>query len=625
MFIISRFVSVSVLSLWVSLLAMTCSGGPKDKLQVRSIGLGTLMPNYSNADLQIGANYRMTAIAGPGNRFQKWIVATNWDGGVPKATPILYFTMRSNLTLTAVFVDVDPPAVRVTTLGPNQRINIPVSSNAVFTVRGTAQDNVSVSNVWYRLNDGAWAIATGTDAWTAPLLLSQPANLFQVFAEDAAGNHSPTCSVRFAYAASDYLTLQTNGLGGISCLFKGNLLELGRKYTVFALPNPGQLFSGWSGDISTAANPLSFAMRSNMVLTANFVPNPFPALWGNYNGLFYPADRTGGITDRANATNSGFFSLTLVASGGFSGKLVMGGANLPFSGALSLDLQSQITVPQPGSTPLTINLGLDPDFRIISGTVGRGDQWTSSLLARAAAVGQSNSFAGTYTLLLEGCDDDGACFSYAKVPYGDSPASVRVTSFGAIQMVGTLADGASISHSTTVSANGYWPLYVAPYGGRGILIGWLSFVDYGGVSMVVWAKAPSAPGDSYYADGFSSPRAAALTPYTRPPSGQNAVNWTNGMVVVDSGDLPVKMTNQVAVVNNQLQTLSGSISNLTLAITPGSGLFQGSFVHPQTGRQTAFHGALVQSPSNSYYMDSGGWFLGPSGAGGTIRLKPSDP
>ena len=240
-------------------------------------------------------------------------------------------------------------------------------------------------------------------------------------------------------------------------------------------------------------------------------------------------------------------------------------------------------------------------------------------------MGQPNSFAGTYTLLLEGCADDGACFLYAKVPYGDSVACVRVTSFGAIQMVGTLADGASISQSTTVSANGYWPLYVAPYGGRGILIGWLQFVDSGGVSLVIWAKAPSAPGDSYYADGFISPRIAALTPYTPPPSGQNAVNWTNGMVVVDSGDLPVKMTNQVAIVNNQLRTLSGSISNLALAITPGSGLFQGSFVHPLTGRQTAFHGVVVPNPSESYYMDSGGWFLGPSGASGNIRLTPSEP
>lgn len=610
----------------MSLLSLTCSGGPTAKLQVKSLGLGTLTPNYSNADLQIGTTYRMTAIPGPGHRFQTWTVATNWDGNLPKATRTLSFTMRSNLTLTAVFADTNPPAVRVMNLALNQRIVIPISSNAVYTVRGTARDNAGVSNVWYRLDGGPWTQATGTDSWEAPLALSQPVSLFQVYAEDAAGNRSPTCSIRFAYAASDYLTLQTNGLGRISRLFKDNQLVLGQRYTVSAWPDSGQLFSGWSGDITTTANPLSFTMRSNLVLAANFVPNPFPALHGNYNGLFYPADLTGGITWWANATNSGFFSLALTAGGKFTGKIKMEGDNLPFSGTLSLDLQSQVTVPQPGSAPLTINFGLDPEARTISGTVARGAQWTSSLLAPAAATGRSNAFAGTYTLLVQGCFDGGGCFNYAKMPYGDSAACVRVSPSGTIQMVGTLADGSLISQSTTVSANGYWPLYAAPYGGQGILIGWLGFVDYEGISRVVWAKTPSARDSSYYAEGFTSTRLAALIPYTPPPAGQNAVNWTNGMVVLDnSGDVPARMTNQVVIANNQLQTQSGSISNLTLQIAPGSGLFLGSFTHPLTGRRTAFRGAVVQSPWESYFVESGGWFLGPSGASGTIRLQPSEP
>ena len=63
---------------------------------------------------------------------------------------------------------------------------------------------------------------------------------------------------------------------------------------------------------------------------------------------------------------------------------------------------------------------------------------------------------------------------------------------------------------------------------------------------------------------------------------------------------------------------------MTLSIAVGSGLFQGSFVHPLTGRRTAFQGAVVPNPSDSYYP-SGGWFLGPSGASGNIRLMPSDP
>jgi len=588
--------------------------------------LGTLAPDYSNVELLVGRRYQMTALGGTGHQLHNWIVATNWDGGATRTASILSFNMRSNLTLTVVFADTSPPTLRITNLIPHQRIGIPASSNKVFVVKGSARDNDSLSNVWYRLNGGPWTEASIADAWIAPLQLSQHANLFQAFAEDAAGNRSRTCSVSFTFAVSDCATFQTNGLGIILRAFKGNELELGRRYTVCALPDPGQLFSCWSGDISTTANPLSFIMRSNMVLTANFVPNPFPALQGDYNGLFYPADLTGGITGWADATNSGFFSLMLAGSGKFTGRIRMGDINLPFSGALSLGLQSQITVPRSGSTPLRINLGMDIDICAIKGTVGRGDQWTSSLLAPAAAVGKFNAFAGTYTLLVPGCDDGGGCFSYARVPYGDSGACVRVSPSGTIQMVGTLADGTMISQSTTISANGYWPLYAALYGGQGILTGWLSFEDSGGISRVVWAKAPSTPGNSYYAGGFNSQRLAALIPYTPPPPNQNAVNWTNGMVVLDnSGDVPVRMTNQIVMVNNRLQTQSGGISNLCFQIVPGSGLFLGNFAHPQTGHRTAFRGTVVQDPSGDYYVESGGWFLGPSGASGTIRLKPSEP
>jgi hypothetical protein len=616
---------------------MTCIGQPlnaqSDTLLVNTLGLGKLMPNYSNAVLQVGRTYRITAMAGIGHRFQNWIVVTNWGAGTIRMTPTLNFSMQSNLTLTAVFVDTNHPTVRITNLAPYQHVSIPVSSNAVFTVKGTAQDNVGVSNVWYRLNGGPWTNASGTDAWAAPAALDHQVNfyqIFQVFAEDGTGNRSRTNSVGFTYAATDLLTLLTDGLGSISRGFTGNLLEIGQRYRVKAVPGADQLFAGWSGGISATNNPLSFIMQSNLVLQANFVPNPFPALKGDYNGLFYPAGISGGITGWADATNSGFFTLKLTTNGSFSGKLVLEGNRLPFSGALDLSLQGQVTVFQPDRTPLTINLGLDPEVGNLSGSVERGEQWTSGLLARPAGTGNSNPYAGAYTLLLEGCDD-GGCFlgpdglpiSPADLPEGDSPAAVKVSQTGTIQMIGTLADGATISQSTAVSADGYWPLYASPYGGRGLLIGWLNFVDYGGVGMVLWQKKPSVPWDRYFTNGFSSQRVALVRPYTTPLPGQNAVNWTNGTVVISSGNLPAALTNQVLLVNNQFSQTDGSISNLTLAITPANGLFRGTFVHPATGRRNSFKGAVMQSSSPFYSMASGGWFLGTN-AGGNIRLFPQE-
>jgi hypothetical protein len=617
MFIISRFVSVSVLSLWVSLLSMTCSGGPKDKLQVWSIGLGTLVPNYSNADLQIGANYKMTAIARPGNRFQEWIVATNWEGGMVRTTPDLTFTMQSNLTITAMFADINPPVVRMLNLAPRQKVAIPVFSNAVFTVKGTSQDNVGVSNVWYRLNGGPWTRASGTTAWESPLALSQQANLFQVFAEDAAGNHSPVSSVSFFYVAIDHLALATEGGGQIFRFFTGDLLELGRFYSVRAVPDAGQLFYGWSGTISGTRNPLSFTMQSNMTLQATFIANPFPNLKGDYKGLFYPGD-PGHIDFTADTTNCGCFALKLTTNGYFSGQVRLAEASLPFSGAFNPDLQAQVNVPQSGRRPLEIYLQLDRDLGAITGSVGQDQQWSSSLWARRTAAGTTNQFAGTYTLLLEGCDT-GGCFLGPPVPMGDSPATVKVSRTGGIQLNGTLADGTVISQGATVLDDGSWPLYIAPYGGGGVVLGWLDFSGYGGTDALLWQKPPVVAGEHYYTNGFWSVRIPSLTRYLPPAAGQNAVDWTNGTLQISSGALPGPLTNQVSLVNNQVRVQGGTISNLAMTITPSDGSFKGSFVHPVTGKTNTFRGVLQQNPPSYLSVVSGGWFLGPGGAGGNLR------
>jgi hypothetical protein len=594
-------------------------------LQVKTIGAGYVTPDYSNAVLEIGQDYRMTAMAGLGYRFQKWIVATNWNAGAVGTAQILNFTMQSNLTLAAVFVDSASPMVQVTNLAANQRI-----SNAIFAVKGTARDNVGVSNVWYQINNGGWTTAVGTNSWMALLVLTQRTNQFQIFAEDATGNHGRTNSISFIYVVTDHLTLVTNGLGGISRSFAGNILEVGKSYTVWASPGAGQLFSGWDDAISTTNNPLNFVMQWNMMLRANFVPNPFIALKGAYNGLFYPV--INGWAVPSGATNAGFITLNLTGQGLFNGQLLLEDETLPFSGAFDLQLQAQASVPRPGKLALTVNLQLNPEMldpntddletNVITGTVADGTQWASDLLAYRAAAGSSNQYAGTYTMLMEGCEDSGECFVNPHVPWGDSPAAVSISRFGAVQMIGTVSDGASIRQGTAVSENGYWPLFVSLYGGQGCLIGWMNMDTNQPVSPLCWL-APSFPPDtSYYTNGFNQWRESLLTRYVIPPPRQNAVNWTNAMVAIRCEDLPTPMTNQVVLENNVLRVVGGPISNFKMNITLTNGLFNGSFVHPVTKLVTTFHGALEQNPSDIYPLDSGGWFLGSLGEGGIIRFHP---
>ncbi len=116
-------------------------------LQVRMTGLGTFSPNYSNAVLQLGKSYTMTATAAGGFAFTNWVISTNWAGGVVSNHAKLTFLMQSNLTLQANFADVTKPTVTI--ISPTANLK---ADNVMFTATGRASDNVRVSNVFYSLN-----------------------------------------------------------------------------------------------------------------------------------------------------------------------------------------------------------------------------------------------------------------------------------------------------------------------------------------------------------------------------------------------------------------------------------------------------------------------------------------
>ena len=55
-------------------------------------------------------------------------------------------------------------------------------------VRGTANDGVGVTQVTWRNSLGGNGLATGTDSWSANVMLRVGANVISVTARDAAGN-----------------------------------------------------------------------------------------------------------------------------------------------------------------------------------------------------------------------------------------------------------------------------------------------------------------------------------------------------------------------------------------------------------------------------------------------------
>jgi hypothetical protein len=245
-------------------------------LTVRTNGPGSLNPNYNGALLQIGRSYSTTATAAAGFAF------VNWTGSITTNGATLQFTMASNLTFTANFVDVTKPTNTITAPTSGQRV-----SNAVFMVTGTARDNVAVSTVWYQLNGGGWTNASSANGWTnwaAGVTLAPGTNVVQACAVDTAGNISTTNSVSFQFVATNQLQIRAIGLGTISPNYSNAWLEIGRKYSITSTPAAGFVFTNWVistnwiGGATTTKSNLQFMMASNLTLQASFVDVTKPTL-----------------------------------------------------------------------------------------------------------------------------------------------------------------------------------------------------------------------------------------------------------------------------------------------------------------------------------------------------------
>lgn len=250
---------------------------PVGELLVEAVGRGSLTPNYSNAVLEIGERYSLTATGLRGHTFKQWEQSTNWLNPVVSTNATLDFTMQSNLTLTVVFADTKRPKLTVTNLAAGQRI-----SNAVFAVQGSASDNVGVSSVWFRLNAASWAEASGTNAWVAPLAMVRGTNTFQAYATDAAGNSSVTAIVSFVYVECDTLRLAAVGVGMVAPNYSNAVLEVGLDYSMTGVGTNGHTFKRWETStngvnpmVSTNAR-LSFMMRPNLTVTVVFADTKRP-------------------------------------------------------------------------------------------------------------------------------------------------------------------------------------------------------------------------------------------------------------------------------------------------------------------------------------------------------------
>jgi hypothetical protein len=565
-------------------------------------GEGNVSGAINGQLLHLGYPYTLTAMAAAGFHF------TNWTGDISTNVATLHFIMTSNFSITANFVDVEKPTLRITAPLTRERW-----SNSVFNVTGEAKDNVGVAAVWYQLNTQGWSnnVKTGNafTNWNVNVTLPPGTNTIRAYAMDAAGNISITNSVSFIYVLSTTLTLQTTGLGTLKPNYTNALLALSNNYTMTATAGKGYVFSNWvsgTGALLTNGPELKFTMASNLNFTANFVPNPFASAAGTYEGLFYNSD-----TNEVTPASSGFFSALVKENGSFTAKFLQGTKTYSISGQFSLTGGwSTAALKTWENTAITLQLDLSGGNALEGGLIN--SIWEAELGADRQVFSTTNPApqTGKYTLILPGTNA-------ATLPGGNGFGALTVDSSGSVIFSGTLGDGTKVTQSAIESGQGQWPLYISLDSGNGMLLGWLTFTnesDRDIDGLLSWFK-PAQLTALFYKEGFTNILEVAGSTFSLTKDAR-VLNLTNGYVLLEDGGLSQSISNQFTLGANNI--VAGS-NKLNLMITTTSGLFKGAV--PTTNAlgkpaSITITGAVLQKQTNGF-----GQFLNADQTG-NVSLSP---
>jgi hypothetical protein len=540
----------------------------------------TVLANPTNAGgvtgsgaFAAGSSVTVTATANGGYTFANWTE----NGTVQTNSPNYSFTLTSNCNLVANF-----------TANP-----VAVANSSQTTVTNSGQTTAT--------NSGQTTVTNSSQTTTTNSSQTTATNSGQTTVTNSVvGTTSVTNSVT---NANTKFTLLTNGNGTLAPNPNGKAFQTGKKYTLTATAAKGSVFSNWvSNGIVVAATPkYTFLAKSNVVLQANFVPNPFIPVAGTYYGLFY-------VSGDAAEESSGSVVATVTSAGAFSAKLRLGTGSYSYSGELSLTGAAIKSIPRSGLSPITVQLQLGLTNGPLSGTISDGT-WTADLVADAAVYSKANPApqAGKYTLLIPGSENA------STQPGGNGFGAVTVSASGNVTFSGILGDGTAVTSTSIVSSEGQWPFYVSLYGGKGSILGWLTFTNEGVISgQTGWFKLPQATA-KLYPGGFTN-SAGAMGSVYQYTNGLPVLGFSEGQLSLTNGNLAQSITNQIGL-GPDMQASDQSADKLTFKTS--SGLFKGSVTNPETGKLITVNGIVLQNQNFG-----AGYFLGTTESG-SVLLSPT--
>ncbi|HXG46586.1 MAG TPA: Ig-like domain-containing protein [Methylomirabilota bacterium] len=509
--------------------------------------------------------------------------------------------------------DLSDPTQAPDTTAPTLTITSPaanavLSNTPAITVQGSAGDNVGVNRVEYRVNGGSFANATGTTAWSFSFEPVAGVNTIEVRAIDHKGN-TTSASRSIRYVVRSLMTVEITGNGTVSPNYNGQMLEVGATYSMTALPGVGSVSRGWSGDLTTNNAKITFVMTEGLVLSADFIPNPFTAVSGNYCGLFSePLE--------AHPESSGSLLLTVTGTGGFTGSLNLAGKKVSLKGAFSLQDFSGVTyaianlvVPRPGATPLEVGLQINVSTPedLLQGVVVNSNLWEANIAAPRAIYSATNPcpVQGSYTVVFPGTPGDDL------IPAGPGYATLTVDVAGKTKLVGVLADGTKITHAGVVTAGDELDIHVALLKGLGMLHGFgffaeSEFDDFGGG--FTWVR-PADLKAKVFKDGVDTILAASASRYRAPAAGTRVIDVPEPLVGFSEGNL-TDPQEYVVTLTTANKITTNPADKLAITITTKTGLLKGTFVPVGATKPVAFNGVIFQKMNSGF-----GLFFGTTQSG----------
>lgn len=361
-----------------------------------------------------------------------------------------------------------------------------------------------------------------------------------------------------------------------------------------------------------------------LVLTIALAPLGFSARAAstkNYAGLVYSGSNN-------VASQSGIFNFSLSTNRNFSGEMLIGNhrpANLAgrfnTNGAAESVVEIIVEITDVDGSPQfqTKTLGhvqfqLSPAGDSVSGTLlfHHGGIPDAMVFGKRSSFNSTNKVPsrGIFTFVLAGSGDP----ANTNFPTGNGVGGIDIGPPGWVIFDGRLADEAPFSLGSTLCDDGTFPVFYPLYNGNGMIQGWLgptNSPDTDVTGDLIWVK-PDFARRTFFPAGFTNDVAVIGSRYVRT---NPVVNWTNGVLIFQGGQLSSPFTNSVFL-NAKGAVLNVSNNKPALKIRMKSGQFFGS-TKELTGKPVSFIGVILQK------QNSGFGFFPDAPLSGQVLLGPA--